>query len=79
MSDRFLVPRAKERWPEPGTYSATTSAGERSAVFACPDCEMRGHLRSTHTIAENGDVSPSVVCDCGFHRFITLQDWEVEA
>ena len=77
MSDRLFVPPGKDRWPEPGKYSATKSMddGSRSAIFACPDCDVVAKL-SDHTIAENGEVSPSVVCDCGFHRFITLQDWD---
>lgn len=41
----------------------------------------RGHgiVLKEHTIAPNGQVSPSVVClrpNCDFHEFIRLEDWE---
>lgn len=33
---------------------------------------------ATHSIAEDGIVSPSVVCPygCGFHEFIKLEGWD---
>lgn len=49
----------------------------KNAIFICPN----GHdgLLSTndHQIADDGTVSPSVVCpyDCTFHEFVRLLEW----
>lgn len=42
--------------------------------------DSNGHIGSLddHTIAENGEVMPSVVCGhkgCDFHEWITLDGW----
>jgi hypothetical protein len=46
------------------------------ATMAC----SRGHLLTLggHVIAENGDVTPSVICPhqgCRFHAFVRLSGW----
>jgi hypothetical protein len=42
--------------------------------------DIKGHFLSIHkhSIAQDGTVSPSVVCPvekCGFHEFIRLEGW----
>jgi predicted RNA-binding Zn-ribbon protein involved in translation (DUF1610 family) len=48
-----------------------------TACVTCPNCGNAMSLRE-HRIAENGAVSPSVVCpteSCTFHEFVTLEEW----
>lgn len=45
-----------------------------SASFVCPVCELRAYL-TDHEIAEDGTVTPSVLCDCGFHDYLKLIGW----
>lgn len=63
----------------PGTWKGLKTIKGRSASFTCPN----GHIGtlSDHDIAEDGSVSPSVVCpyeNCGFHEFIRLEGWQSE-
>lgn len=66
------------QFPQPGEFMATTKEnGERSALACCPDCGKIASL-SGHTIADDGKVSPSLVCPtdgCGFHAFVRLTPW----
>ena len=45
-------------------------------MLICP----KGHIgQLDHTIAEDGTVSPSVVCPesgCGFHEYVRLEGWK---
>lgn len=52
------------------------SDGKRTALVSCPECGKVASL-SGHTIAANGDVTPSLICpfDCGFHEYVTLEGW----
>ena len=48
-----------------------------SVRIVCPTCG--GISRLDHDIADNGCVTPSVVCaneGCSFHRWICLVDWD---
>ena len=70
------VPQDNEYKPNTWTEFKTTTG--RSADYVCPN----GHLGGLgdHTIADDGTVSPSVVCPrpgCDFHDHIRLVDWEV--
>lgn len=66
-------------WPSGAQYRPTVDKdGVRSAVIGCPKCGLMGHLKGSHQIADDGTVSPSVVCTtegCGFHEFIRLEGW----
>ena len=58
----------------------TLSDGRKFVVTRCPN----GHTGSLsdHSIAPDGTVSPSVVCQregCNFHEFIKLADFEKHA
>lgn len=78
-----LIPQApsgEDFWTKDsrGTWRGSRINGEkRSANFCCPGCGQRASL-SHHTIAEDGKVSPSVVCPtegCTFHEWIQLEGW----
>lgn len=61
----------------PGTWRGGTLYGKRTAQLACPLCGLRASL-SGHQIADDGTVTPSVVCPhapCTFHEFIVLDGW----
>jgi hypothetical protein len=62
---------------KPGTYRRGKSDGRLTATMSCPTCGGAASL-SGHTIAPDGDVSPSVVCPhdgCDFHEYVTLLGW----
>lgn len=61
----------------PGTWKGGNSPYGRTALFCCSN----GHIGSlsNHEIAEDGTVTPSVVCPhegCNFHEFIKLEGWQ---
>jgi hypothetical protein len=50
------------------------------ATIICPMCGQYGSLED-HSIAEDGAVTPSVVCpneNCSFHENILLDGWKNE-
>jgi hypothetical protein len=60
----------------PLTWTVLRTTEGWSALAVCPN----GHAASLddHTIADDGVVTPSVVCptkDCGFHDSIKLEGW----
>lgn len=65
-----------------GRFSALRVRNETLVVnFCCPMCASYIKLagpEAVHSIAEDGTVSPSVVCDCGFHEYVKLVDWKKE-
>lgn len=61
----------------PGTWKRLRVGTVKSASINCPLCGEMG-LLTDHTIKENGDVEPSVVCpneECTFHEYVTLVGW----
>ena len=62
----------------PGTWTNAVREGKPIIKIACPDCGQSGLLDGTHTVNSAGDVSPSVVCDCGYHETIHLVGDEFE-
>ncbi len=76
---------------EQGTWYPEGKRGEEHQLFsiciACPKCGKSAALwiernykkvGQNHSIAEDGTVSPSVVCPyapCDFHEFVRLQDY----
>lgn len=49
-----------------------------TVIFKCPN----GHIGmlDDHTIKDDGEVNPSVVCPkdgCDFHEWITLEGWSI--
>ena len=67
-----------ENWPA-GQYRRTQQQeplGSFSAVITCPGCGVRGSLSATHDVHPDGVVQPSVLCECGFHEFITLEGYD---
>ncbi|WP_139043822.1 hypothetical protein [Allomesorhizobium alhagi] len=68
----------KHTWPHSGTWRPAIRDGFATANICCPKCKQIGSLEpADHQIAEDGSVSPSVVCDCGFHEHIRLIGWTV--
>ena len=63
---------------EPGAWRRSVCEGGKiSATVSCPDCGRSCSL-SSHEIAQDGTVTPSLVCpldDCDFHKFAKLEDW----
>ena len=62
-------------WPEKGEYYVTTQTVHVRCMGNC------GKLFTLcdHTIADDGSVSPSVVCpnkNCDWHVYLKLLDWE---
>jgi hypothetical protein len=53
--------------------------GKKSASVECPKCGNMYYL--DHTISDDGNVTPSLVCpfdNCDFHEFVVLEDWKGE-
>ena len=96
MKIKFNVVDKKEK----GTYiiiessrrgvSETKREGEikKTAILYCPNCGGAMGLWNHHINANDGEVSPSVVCPlmktengitdyCRFHDFVILEDWKV--
>lgn len=84
MSDsRILIPRA-ESWDDAEGRSdypvyipvsrSKDDGGSLSAIVFCPDCKNAGFLKD-HTIEGDGTVSPSILCQCGWHVWARLLDW----
>jgi hypothetical protein len=68
--DESLSPGSWYRWKTPKGYTT---------MF----CDPYGHAGSLedHNIADDGTVSPSVVCahdNCLFHEWIKLEDWDAQ-
>lgn len=50
----------------------------QNVMFVCPNGHDGLLWNPDHTVAEDGTVSPSVVCPydgCDFHEFVRLLDW----
>ena len=61
---------------QPGTWMTATRDGKPIVRIACPNCGRAGALEpDDHTVHRAGGVSPSVVCDCGFHDRVHLDGW----
>lgn len=64
---------------EKGTWVVARRDGVVVVNFCCPNCgaygTLYGHPDAQHIVAKDGAVTPSVVCDCGFHDHVTLVDF----
>lgn len=74
----MLIPKGDET--QKGTWIGGRRSGDNrpTALISCPNCGQFMSL-SQHTIAENGEVTPSLVCPhygCDFHEHITLENWK---
>lgn len=72
-----IIPKSSHEMPNLGEWSPWVVDGQRTALFCCPDCGRRGTLE-THTIGDDGRVTPSVRCNdgCEFHQTgVQLQGW----
>jgi len=62
---------------KPLTWKGAQTPTIRTALVTCSN----GHVSSLtdHTIADDGSVSPSLVCpykNCNFHEFVRLDGWK---
>lgn len=77
-----LKPVKDSIWKERGTWVKVTTVLGVTACISCPQCGTSGSLSRSGAdgwkIAADGTVTPSVVCECGFHEFIRLEGWEPE-
>lgn len=79
MTDRVVIPSAD--WRLPTRDEAEGWKQPPKVIMRCPGCRQEQTIR-THIIYHNGDVMPSSVCPfvgCGFHKFITLENWSGSA
>lgn len=65
-------------WGEPGTWCRGTLDGEAVVFLSCESCGRTGPLVE-HKVDDDGIVEPSIVCDCGYHRFARLKHWDGNA
>lgn len=45
-------------------------------IVYCPNCGGGLLGQSSHRIDEQGNVSNSVICPCGFHEWIKLENYD---
>lgn len=59
-----------------GVWEAVRTPKALVAMMSCPECGKTSVL-SGHEIAEDGNVTPSVVCPhaCKFHEYVQLEGW----
>lgn len=69
---------------EPGQWWPSSHPNGLKATAYCPDCKKPMGL-GNHGIADDGTVTPSVVCPgdgvgphCSFHQFVRLVGWVPE-
>ena len=65
-------------WPSRGEWVDGRHTSDSRVMLSCPECGDLGELigpEGTHEIDGSGNVSPSVVCECGFHEFVTLDNY----
>ena len=75
MSDLIhAIPRGSADHPDSRTWHAVRRDAQVVVYLVCV-CHQRGSLED-HDIAEDGTVTPSVVCPiCGRHVHVWLHDW----
>lgn len=75
-----VLPKATNRnVPQPGAWRLIAPSMRHifKAIVNCPQCNKDAPLRE-HEIAEDGTVSPSLVCpmvNCDYHEKVKLDDW----
>ena len=74
MTDRTVLKPADDQFkPSPGCWWPLLPNG---TLVTCPSCGATAAL--DHTVDDEGNVSPSLVCPadgCGFHEFVRLEGW----
>jgi hypothetical protein len=73
VSNRFQLARVD---PWEGQAGGWWMLG-RELMFRCPSCAQNGGLR-LHDVTSAGEVNASILCDCGWHEFATLDGWPAE-
>ena len=58
-----------------GTYNKVNPTAITPTVrVSCPDCGKVKQLDGHH-ISPEGEVTPPILCDCGFHESVQLVGW----
>jgi ribosomal protein S27AE len=60
--------------PQKGRWKRVEIDGKETAKVSCPNCGRVGHL-AEHAIAESGEVTPALVCACGWTDTVELAGW----
>lgn len=73
----MIIPKGSIDFEKGVWQRVTNGIGGKTALITCPKCGYYVSL-STHTIADNGVVTPSLVCphECDFHENVTLENWQ---
>jgi len=77
--ERFALPKVTVEEKRGGWYMLELdlndgSEKQEAPVFRCPKCLTLSALR-LHSISLAGEVDASVLCSCGWHQYVILQDW----
>lgn len=79
------IPKGNES--EKGTWQPIKYEPARKMIwceFTCPNGHGATLAKSIHKIADDGTVSPSLICPrandegCAFHEFVRLLNWKPE-
>jgi hypothetical protein len=57
-----------------GTWYPVIVDGKRTAKLVCPGCGIIANI-DDHDIDHDGNVTPSILCDCGYHENVILAGW----
>ena len=61
-------------YKEKGVYQPPTKPNPERIDISCPQCGTP--TETDHEISEDGTVTPSLLCDCGWHEFAKLAGWK---
>lgn len=68
-----LEPVVGRQRPGPGFWSHATLDGRPTVTVGCPKCSFVASLGRTHSVADDGVVTPSLECPkCKFHDVVKL-------
>jgi len=71
---RVQIPKSTEPCVAmPGSWHFDRLDSGPVVWISCPQCGQ--HALLDHGVLENGEVIPSLLCDCGFHEMVQLEDW----
>lgn len=74
----YHADRSRKYPPKRGEYFKGKEPG-MAFQFCCPICKSIFGV-AAHQVGKDGKVTPSIVCPncCGFHSWVTFNDWRVD-
>jgi len=57
-------------------YRVVRLDGVLQLKLRCPSCCQWTYLDPGHVFKPSGSIEPSLVCDCGFHDFVSCEGGE---